>query len=84
MFGLAPNMTGRFWDLASVLTEKMGTATGCFSSPTSANSAISIATVSTTQSSGDGIDFSASKSSTVYSGSKLQPSALQLLPCIRC
>lgn len=78
-----PNITGRFWDLASVLTEKMGTATGCFSSPTSENSAISIATVSTTQSSGDGIDFSASKSSTIYSGTKLQPTALSVLPCIR-
>lgn len=27
--------------------------------------------------------FDASRSSTIYSGTKLQPSALQVLPCIR-
>ena len=81
MFG--PNITGRFWDLATVLTNRMGTATGCFTCPTDENSAISNAEVTTTQSSGDGIDFSASKSSGTYSGTKLQPAALQVLPCIR-
>lgn len=81
MFG--PNISGRFWDLATVLTEKMGTATGCFSSPTDQNSAISLVEVSTVQPRGDGIDFNANKSSGVYSGSKLQTPALQALPCIR-
>lgn len=81
MFG--PNISGRFWDLAAVLTNRMGTATGCFSSPTNENSAISNANVTATQSSGDGIDFRASMSSGTYSGTKLQPAALQLLPCIR-
>ena len=83
MFGEDPNITGRFWDLATVLTNRMGTATGCFTCPTDENSAISNAEVTTTQSSGDGIDFSASKSSGTYSGTKLQPAALQVLPCIR-
>ena len=83
MFGTWPNIQGRFWDLATVLTNRMGTATGCFSAPTNENSAISNANVTTTQSSGDGIDFSASKSSVTYSGTKLQPAALQVLPCIR-
>ena len=31
-----------------------------------------------------GIDFQAKDSNAVYSGSKVQPSALQLLACIRC
>lgn len=78
-----PNITGRFWDLATVLTNRMGTATGCFTCPTNENSAISNANVTTTQSSGDGIDFSASKSSGTYFGTKLQPAALQVLPCIK-
>ena len=33
---------------------------------------------------GESLSLSASRSSSIYSGSKLQPSALQLLACIRC
>ena len=32
----------------------------------------------------DAFKFDASMASSIFSGSKLQPSALQLLPCIRC
>jgi hypothetical protein len=78
-----PNITGRFWDLAGVLTTRMGTGSGCFSSPTDGNSAISLADVSTPQPTGDGMDFDASKSSSVYFGSTMQPAALQALPCIK-
>ena len=39
--------------------------------------------VSTNEMTGDSIDFSMSKGNSLYSGSTLQPNALQVLACIR-
>ena len=78
-----PNTTGRFYASSQVYVSGVFKKSTGFTCPTDENSAISNAEVTTTQSSGDGIDFSASKSSGTYSGTKLQPAALQVLPCIR-
>ena len=81
-----PNIQGRFWDLTTSLdTGKMGAANGCFSSPTTQDSAVLNCTSrETVASTGDGIDFSASKSSSIYSGSKMQAPALLVIARIRC
>ena len=70
--------------MTSLDTGKMGAANGCFSSPTTQDSAVLICTSrETVASTGDGIDFNASKSSSIFSGSKMQAPALQVLACIR-
>ena len=82
--GLIPNIQGRFWDLTTSLdTGKMGAANGCFSSPTDQPSAVLTTDGRTQAGTGDGIDFVASKSSSIYSGSKMQAPALQLLACVK-
>ena len=79
-----PNIQGRFWDLyTSLETGRMGATSGCFSSPTDQPSAVLTTDGRTQAGTGDGIDFVASKSSSIYSGSKMQAPALQVLACIR-
>ncbi len=73
--------------LEAQLPNIFGTLLAFGSNPTGAFSVLEQYGWSELSSSGNGmyyIDFAANKSSTVYSGSKLQPSALQVLPCIRC
>ncbi len=81
-----PNITGIIYDLASTLDEGvMGHGQGAFiSGPTTKNSGITKASQLTkTGDTGDGIDFNASANNALYNGNKLQPSALQVLACIR-
>ena len=64
----------------------MGSAQGAFATP-SVFKTVHAAKADSYQASstdGDGIDFKASRDNAAYDGSKLQVSALQFLPCIRC
>ena len=80
-----PNITGRIYDLlSSTNTDHMGAGSGAFKSgPTSMSSAIYYVNGTKSEDSGDGIDFEASRSSDIYTGTTIQPKALKVLPCIR-
>ena len=92
MFGQAPNSRGVFWDLVSAIdSSKMGTARGiCYTEPSSVTGNIAAANAESIHTSGgsgdghhDGIGIDLSMGSAIYNGSKMQPAALVLLPCIR-
>ena len=62
----------------------MGSADGVFSTGTSLYGAVESATVSKrSEDAVDGIKLDLSTGSSLFSGSKLQPSALQVLACVR-
>ena len=93
-----PNLDGRVLqgttntgNVGNYLEAQLPNITGSLlafgSNPTGAFSVLEQYGWSQLSNSGNGmyyIDFAASKSSTMYNGSKLQPLALQVLPCIRC
>ena len=96
MFGEDPNITGSFNDLLASRQSlqggryEMGDARGVFATnPQGITGNISTVTESSEQnlpqqgSSSDGIGFDASRYSTLYNGTTLQPKGLSVLPCIR-
>lgn len=86
MFGQAPNSTGCFWDLLTHISGRMGNAEGAFYTQVeSTNSVVTSVDNSVKVNVGDidGIGFDLSRSSDIYTGTKLQPSAIQCLACIR-
>ena len=82
-----PNINGSFWDLLAIegaATEGvMGSASGCFQTNARQDNAVSWA-ARNNETGNDGISLDLSRGSSVYSGTELQPSALQCLACIRC
>lgn len=86
MFGRAPNIKGEFHDLASATVaalKTMGSFTGCFVQGDEDNFVYRCTSTEKVADDGDGIAFEPSRSSAIYSGTKLQPAALQVLPCIK-
>ena len=88
MFG--PNSTGTFNDLVTpVESDQMGKAAGVFyTKPSGVTGALAVANsdschTAQAENAVDGIGFNLSRSSSIYSGSALQPKALAILPCIR-
>ena len=85
-----PNITGTFGDLVTQANyTSMGTAQDVFyTRPGGYGTLIRVATGSFSSidppDGYDGIGFDLSRSSSIFSGNKLQSSALQVLPCIRC
>ena len=78
-----PNTTGKFWDLLSGIEPYMGTADGVFRTKALTDNQCITTTPLTSFGTEDGISFDLSRGSSIYKGSKLQPKALQSLPCIR-
>ena len=79
-----PNTTGKFWDLISIdQNDRMGSADGVFQTGAVSNNQVITTTPLTSKGNQDGISFDLSRGSSVFSGTKLQPSALQALACIR-
>ena len=84
MFGSFPNTTGKFWDLLCIdQSTYMGAADGVFQTGAVSNNQVVTTTPLTSKGNQDGISFDLSRESSVFSGTKLQPSALLALPCIR-
>lgn len=83
MFGRVPNIMGRFWDLLAIGNGYMGTADGVFRTRALTNNQIITTTPLTSFGTEDGISLDLSRGSSLYAGSSLQPSALQVLACIR-
>ena len=84
MFGAWPNIQGGFWDVfttGDIVANS--SANGAFAAGYIPNNTQQTTTPMTPVSQYDGFSFSASRSSGFYSGTKVQPSALQALPCIR-
>ena len=82
--GLAPNITGGFWDVfttGDIMANS--SANGAFTAGYIPNNTQQTTTPMTPVSQYDGFSFSASRSSGFYSGSTVQPKALQILACIR-
>ena len=88
--GKIPNSSGTFGDLVTQANyTSMGTAQDVFyTRPGGYGTLIRVATGSFSSidppDGYDGIGFDLSRSSSIFSGNKLQSSALQVLPCIRC
>lgn len=61
----------------------MGAADGVFQTGAVSNNQVVTTTPLTSKGNQDGISFDLSRESSVFSGTKLQPSALLALPCIR-
>ena len=89
MFGSFPNSTGSFGDLVTQEGyTSLGTAQGSFyTRPGGYGDLIRVVNGSfdyiSPPSGYDGIGFDLSRNSSIFSGNKLQSSALQVLPCIR-
>lgn len=85
MFGLSPNITGSFGHLlTNEVLDRMGSADGVFSTGTSLYGVVESATVSKRGTDAvDGIKLDLSTGSSLFSSSKLQVPALQVLACIR-
>ena len=89
MFGLSPNSTGQFGNLLARGTEArqgtMGSAYGVFYVPANVMGAINYTddVQNAGEGSVDGVGFDLSRSSVIYSGTEMQPKALQTLACIR-
>ena len=62
----------------------MGAADGVFRTGAVSSNQVITTTPLTSIGDQDGISLDLSRGSSVFSGTKLQPSALQVLPCIRC
>lgn len=77
MFGPCPNMFGQFRDLHS--GERVE-ATGVFKYLNYGKTG----TFAGSDNNYGDFDFDSSRSSSIYSGTQLQPKALQTLACIRC
>lgn len=83
-----PNITGSFGNLVArnseALSGKMGLTYGAFSVPGSGFGVVSyISSFSSSTQETDGIVLNATTSSSVYSGTALQPKALNTMTCIR-
>ena len=61
----------------------MGAADGVFQTGAVSNNQVVTTTPLTSKGNQDGISFDLSRESSVFSGTKLQPKALTVLPCIR-
>lgn len=84
MFGTRPNTTGKFWDLLCIdQSDRMGAADGVFQTGAVSNNQVVTTTPLTSKGNQDGISFDLSRGSNIFAGSKLQPSSLQALACIR-
>ena len=90
MFGLSPNIKGKFGNLICRGTEAkagtMGTAYEAFYVPGGSMGEINYIDDFSAAGQGqnnDSIGFDASRYSTVFNGTAMQTKALQALPCIR-
>ena len=81
-----PNSTGKFWDLCTSIKEegsKMGTASGVFKTGASSDNNVYAPTTTVSIGKDDGVSLDLSRSSSLFSGTKLQAPALQVLACVR-
>lgn len=85
MFGVCPNSTGTVRTNAGAQRGWWGHAgSGAFAVQQWGDTVVTANQVSSTESTATGLSFDLSRSSGIFSGSKMQPSALQTLACIRC
>ena len=84
MFGTWPNITGTVRSNAGAQKGWWGHAgSGAFAVQQWGDTVVTAGQVSATESTATGLSFDLSRGSNIFAGSKLQPSALQVLACIK-
>ena len=84
MFGASPNITGTVRSNAGAQKGWWGHAgSGAFAVQQWGDTVVTAAQVSSTSSTSTGLSFDLSRGSNIFSGTKMQPAALQMLACIK-